>query len=307
MNPDDDIDSKKPKSPGFMIEWLVFAVYLGSLLIFSLSHTRLLGFGFLWMGSAAVLAILLFLRSSFVALLFLFFSLFIVSPQLATATQIRLQATQLSVRNDLVQIATAMQEYHKKHGRFPAQAVYGPDGKALYSWRVELLPYLEEDHLYRRFRLDEPWDSPENIKLLPSMPRLYRGKCHETLEREPQTHYQVFVGPGAAFEGTSGLSLDRDFPGGAEQTILVVETFEPVPWSKPVDIPFEAGKALPLMGEYGANRLTRWWYWEPKPVPPPIFLAGLANGSVQWFANPPDPKELRRWITRKGEEPRRSE
>ncbi len=200
---------------------------------------------------------------------FCFFSLFIVSPQLAIATKLRLGATQLSVRNDLAQIAMAMQEYHKTHGRFPAQAVYGPDGKALYSWRVELLPYLEEDHLYRRFRLNEPWDSPENIKLLPSMPRLYRGKCHETLERESQTHYQVFVGPGAAFEGTSGLSLDRDFPGGAEQTILVVETFEP--------------------------------------VPPPIFLAGLANGSVQWFANPPDPKELRRWITRKGEEPRRSE
>src|SRR6185437_7251534 len=73
----------------------------------------------------------------------------------------------------------------------------------LLSWRVAILPYLGEDVLFKRFRLDEPWDSPHNKALLPLMPRVYglpSAKPGDPSLAAGMTHYQVFVGPGTAFE-----------------------------------------------------------------------------------------------------------
>ena len=66
-----------------------------------------------------------------------------------------------------------MYNYREAHGRFPAAAIQGPDGKPLLSWRVAVLPYLAENDLYQSFKLDEPWDSPHNKPLLERMPRLF--------------------------------------------------------------------------------------------------------------------------------------
>ena len=68
-----------------------------------------------------------------------------------------------------------MHNYREAHGRFPAPAIQGKDGKPLLSWRVAILPYLEEDGLYQSFKLDEPWDSPHNKPLLERMPRPLRS------------------------------------------------------------------------------------------------------------------------------------
>jgi hypothetical protein len=78
---------------------------------------------------------------------------------------------------------------------------------------VLLLPYLERDGLYREFRLDEPWDGPHNKALLTRMPSCYTPALIGTPGAElGLTHYQVFVGPGTAFE-REGLT-EADFPDG---------------------------------------------------------------------------------------------
>src|SRR5438445_175426 len=101
-----------------------------------------------------------------------------------------------------------MHSYQDRHGRLPPAVVYGNYGKPLYSWRVLLLPYLEQDNLYQRFHLDEPWDSPHNIRLLEEMPAAYAPPPRKR-ELLPAHHTicQVFVGKGAAFEGREGLRL----------------------------------------------------------------------------------------------------
>ncbi len=71
-----------------------------------------------------------------------------------------------SQSNQLRQLAIAALNYESSYQKFPAQANYSDDGKPLLSWRVHLLPFMEQDSLYRQFKLDEPWDSPHNIKLL---------------------------------------------------------------------------------------------------------------------------------------------
>ncbi len=77
--------------------------------------------------------------------------------------------------NNLKQLALAMHNYYDAKKSFPPAASYNKNGKPLLSWRVHLLPYLEQEALYREFHLDEPWDSEHNRKLIEKMPQVFRS------------------------------------------------------------------------------------------------------------------------------------
>jgi hypothetical protein len=148
-------------------------------------------------------------------------------------------------RNNLKQIGLALENCHHDHGRFPPSAVYSPDGRPLYSWRVLILPYVDQKDLYDDFDLHEAWDSPHNRELLARRPAVYDPVGIAT---DPTlTYSQVFVGRGAAFEGRHGTTL-ADFPDGPERTLVVVEAGAPVPWTKPIDLTCTAGTQLPPLG-----------------------------------------------------------
>jgi Protein of unknown function (DUF1559) len=128
------------------------------------------------------------------------------------------------------------------HQRFTTRTA-----KPLLSWRVALLPYLGREELFRQFRLDEPWDSPHNLALADQMPDVYGLPWLVDYRELPNlTCFQVFVGPGAAFEGSTGIS-SRDFADGVSNTILVGTAEQPVLWTKPVDLEFRADGPLPKL------------------------------------------------------------
>ncbi len=113
-------------------------------------------------------------------------------------------------RLNLRQLALAMHNYADTYGMFPLAATADKNGKALLSWRVALLPYLEENGLYRQFKLDEPWDSPHNKKLLSKMPAVFTPPGVKT--RQPySTFYQVFV---SAAPGGGGGGAGANVPPG---------------------------------------------------------------------------------------------
>src|SRR5262249_48944762 len=120
------------------------------------------------------------------------------------------------------------------------------DGKPLYSWRVLILPYLDEQALYNQFHLDEPWNSPHNKQLISRMPSIYAPVRRRAGLGE--TYYQVLVGRGTAFEGNQSIGLPGDFPDGTSKPIWVVEGGEPVPWTKPDDVDYDPDKPLPPLG-----------------------------------------------------------
>ena len=124
--------------------------------------------------------------------------------------------------------------------------MYGEDGTPLHSWRVLLLPYIEQDELYKQFKLGEPWDSPHNIRLLERMPRQYAPPWREYEYPPHHTVCHVFVGKGTPFE-RDGLR-SADFPDGASNTFLVVEAGDPVPWTKPDELVYDPNKPLPRLG-----------------------------------------------------------
>jgi hypothetical protein len=144
--------------------------------------------------------------------------------------------------NNLKQIALAFLLYADAHGgQLPPAVIYSKDGKPLYSWRVELLPYIEEQQLYNEFHKDEPWDSPHNKTLLARIPKAF------TLPGAPasnRTAYQVFVGPNTPWigDGRNGPRMPASFPDGTSNTILVAEAMSEVEWTKPADITLGPGK-----------------------------------------------------------------
>lgn len=198
--------------------------------------------------------------------------------------------------NSVRQISLALNDYHDIFKKLPPAVVRDKDGKPLYSWRVLLLPFLEQVQLYNQFKLDEPWDSPHNEALVGRTPNCYLASPF--LDNPPgTTRYQVFVGPGTAFE-RPGLTW-KDFTDGRSQTILVVEGGEAVPWSKPADLAYDPNGPLPPLGA-GFGKPSHFLCYEVGRRPG--FNAGFADGSARFILQPTDEHTIRSLITRNGGE-----
>src|SRR5262245_23505539 len=74
--------------------------------------------------------------------------------------------------NNLKQIGLALHAFHDVHQHLPPAFVTGPDNRPWHSWRVLLLPFIDQAALYTRYKFDEPWDGPGNRTLLYEMPAL---------------------------------------------------------------------------------------------------------------------------------------
>jgi beta-lactamase regulating signal transducer with metallopeptidase domain len=144
-------------------------------------------------------------------------------------------------------IALALYNYENKHGHLPPAVVLGPDGKTPHSWRVELLPFLEQKSLYDQYRMSEPWDSPHNQLVLKQMPHIYHSPYDDP--KSTNSACYVLVGPGTAFEKPEGTKLN-DITDGLASTVTVVEAKRNIPWTKPEDIAFDPEKPLPALGGF---------------------------------------------------------
>jgi hypothetical protein len=208
----------------------------------------------------------------------------LVASLVESVQRMRQSASSMQSVNNLKQIALAMHNYQSTYNHLPPQATYSKDGKPLLSWRVLILPFIEQDALYRQFKLDEAWDSPNNKKLLAQMPKVYADP--NAPPTQTMTYYQGFVGPGAFFEGKKGLSLPNDFPDGTSNTLMVVEAANPVPWTRPDDLQYDPNKPLPKLGGFVDNR----------------FAAAYCDGSVRMLKQNIKESVLRALITRNGGE-----
>jgi hypothetical protein len=171
--------------------------------------------------------------------------------------------------NNLKQILLALHNHESTYGRFPSNS-YDKDGKPLLSWRVHILPFIEQQPLYQAFKLDEPWDSPHNLPLSQTVVKVFTVPGRPA---EPgHTYFRGFIGPKDVkpeyrpwlIEGDSkGVSI-VNITDGTSNTIVVVEAADSVPWSKPDDLRYNGVMPLPTLGG-----------------PTGLFLAGFADGSVR--------------------------
>lgn len=181
--------------------------------------------------------------------------------------------------NNLKQIALAMHNYHADCKRFPPRAIKNADGKPLLSWRVLILPYLGEQKLYDEFRLDEPWDSEHNIKLLDKMPKIFH---HPRTQHPQRTCYLLPIGEGTAFAGDVDPEMDN-IGDGLSHTILLLEVNgeQSKPWTMPED--YEVDWENPLRGLRGT--------WNGG------FMVGLFDGSIRFISDDVDLNMFKAMLT----------
>ncbi len=140
--------------------------------------------------------------------------------------------------NNLKQIALALHNYQAAYGSLPPAYIADEQGRPRHSWRVLILPFLEQQSLYDQYDFREPWDGPNNIKLLGNMPFMFG--CPSNHAPGPGvsafTSYLAISGPGTMFPGAESIRLDQVTDRPAE-TLMVVEVANlQIPWTKPEDL-----------------------------------------------------------------------
>jgi hypothetical protein len=200
-----------------------------------------------------------------------------------------------SVVNNLKGITLSFHNYYGVYDHLPPPAITDKDGRPLLSWRVAMLPFIEQDNLYKQFRQDEPWDGPHNYALLAKMPKTYMT---DWSGRDPPntTHFQVFVGPGTAFE-REGLTF-KDFADGTGNTIALVDAANPVPWTKPDDLVYDPNGPLPQFTIHNLQYQFLCYSAGKKPC----YLVGMMDASVRFIRADMPESTIRAMITRNGGE-----
>jgi prepilin-type processing-associated H-X9-DG protein len=201
-------------------------------------------------------------------------------------------ARQAAIRSQCVnnekQIGLAIHNYISRHNSFPPAYTADKAGKPLLSWRVLILPYLEQDALYQEFHLDEAWDSPYNKALIAKMPVTYRCPSEgDDLASQGKTRYLSPRGKATIFAGTETVKL-RDVTDGTSNTIMVVEAGDAnaVVWTRPDDWDVDPQRnTAGVFGNHsgGAN-------------------VGFADGSVRFIREKIKPATLRALMSRNGGE-----
>ncbi|PQO31309.1 hypothetical protein C5Y96_13285 [Blastopirellula marina] len=181
--------------------------------------------------------------------------------------------------NNLKNIGLALHNYHDTYGSLPPVVVTDSEGRPLYSWRVLLLPFLEQKGLYDQFDLSLPWDSETNRPLAEMVPSLFESPYLDTETYPGMTTYLAVVdsqGKQTIMLPQEGRSFD-EVPCELGRVAMVVERIEhPVIWTKPGDItPFELIDAAKIE----QNDLS-------------YFPVLLGDGAVQWMPKD-DPKQLK--------------
>ena len=195
--------------------------------------------------------------------------------------------------NTLKQIGLAMINYHDVYGSYPPAYLADSNGRPMHSWRVLILPYMEQQSLYARYNFDEPWDGPNNSQLAALVPPMYR--CPSDSAGTPgstTTDYAVITGPGMMFDGETASTI-ASVTDGTSNTILVVEaTNAGINWMEPRDL--------------DASQMAFQINGSPTEISshhPGGALAVFADGATRFLSQSITAQMLRALITKAGNEP----
>jgi hypothetical protein len=203
----------------------------------------------------------------------------VIGGLIFAVSRVRNAAATMQTQNNYKQIVLAMHNYHDARNQFPPVAMPTSSGKPGLSWRVAILPYLESNQLYMKFKIDEPWDSPANKRAAAEMPNIYAPYNRAGGD---QTHVRLFVGPGAIYDPT--LARPRrmfEITDGTSSTFLLVESTQSVLWTQPEELTFDPKGPVPALGLPNND----------------YFMAATADGDARRVKKSVRPEAIKAWIT----------
>jgi len=140
--------------------------------------------------------------------------------------------------NNLKQIALALHTYNAKYRTFPPAYIADENGRPMHSWRVLILPYMDQQALYDQYRFDEPWDGPNNRRLHALVPPMYADPSFPD-DTSSHTNYAVITGENTMFPGAKAVKV-RNVRDGLSTVLAVVSIGESdIVWCEPRDLEFD--------------------------------------------------------------------
>ena len=203
----------------------------------------------------------------------------------------REQARVATCLNNIRSVALSLLSKVQKDGSLPHAVVNDKSGKPLNSWRVSILPYLDEGTVYDRYDWNEPWSGPKNSLLQLSRIDVLACPSDPLLRNDTsQTNYFAIVGPETAWPEDRGLPYN-EITDGAENTILLLEAHSgSVRWSEPRDLSMD--EAVELLRGQIPDRLAHHRYDNPgyfyrsPPKTSRGVHAAFADGTVRFLPVP---------------------
>jgi hypothetical protein len=174
------------------------------------------------------------------------------------ASSIMSPITANTTSNRMKQFALGFHNYESAYQAFPTYLnMTKTKAKSGLSWRVHILPFIGFQELYQEFKLDEAWDSPHNIKLLPKMPAIYlpTDDINQNTPLKPfHTTYVAPIGKKTVF-GQSEPMQFRNITDGTSNTIAFVELKREhaIPWTSPEEYPFDEANPTAKLRDYNGK------------------------------------------------------
>jgi len=153
--------------------------------------------------------------------------------------------------NNLAEIGKAFHLYNDSKN-FPMSSV---NGQGKLSWRVAILPYIQQQALFGKFKLDEAWDSAHNRNVLNTfpMPRMFEAARTKPGDDANKTYYRLFTGPGTCYPTPNAKPQIGMINAGTSNTWLVAEGEKSVEWTKPDELVVKGSKMPALGGVFGGG------------------------------------------------------
>ena len=195
--------------------------------------------------------------------------------------------------NNLKQIALAFHNYQDTYGSFPPAYIPDENGQPKHSWRVLILPFLEQSRIYEQYKFDEPWNSPNNMAVTSQAVPVY--SCPSSPAGSPgstETSYMVITGPGTVFDADKACKMS-EIMDGTSNTLMVVEVKGTgVNWAEPKDLDAST-VTYPLGSGTGSS---------PDSNHPGGLNAALCDGSVRFISDSISPQTFNALMTKAGAE-----
>jgi hypothetical protein len=232
----------------------------------------------------------------------MFLVLIVVALLFPVQARSRNAALRAQCSNRLKQIDLALHVYEERYHSFPPAYIADRTGKPMHSWRVLILPFLGEKDVYDRYDFNEPWDGPNNRKLLDARPSVYACPGDETAyaRNAACTSYVAVVGENAAWQSDKPRRLtDPDLRDHASSTIMLTETADAgINWTEPKDISLDAlqstdssSGAVTVSSKHGCYYHDSFYDYECDT--PYVANVGLLDGSVGFLSLPVSTERLR--------------
>ena len=200
-------------------------------------------------------------------------------------------------KNQLKQFGLALQNYHDTYSVLPAPT----PGKPPVSWRVAILPYMDQSQLHATYNRHVAWDQIPNDAIARMEIGPYRCPSNE-LPQDAQgrwfTAYSMPTGPKTVGANPKGTAI-RDIADGTSNTLLVVEACgAQIVWTEPRDVDVSVQPTgINLKGNapgHSAGWLSSYHAGGTQAL--------LADGSVRFVSAKSDPAVLKKLATVDGGE-----